>query len=171
MEWSNKNSYWWLTEKNVIFMDSEATKTVGWMISILSTIDVLLSVVLHMWSLATPCSSPQNGGKVFLNACITKKYLTLYITIFQIYRYRHGLRTHGEEIAFTAWPKINSHSQIFRYGQSIFCQSHRPKFSDFFDLCLHWVSVVRELNGEKKKTGLKTSYILRYSRSMFMYIV
>ena len=42
----------------------------------------------------------------------------------------------------TAQPKINSHSQIFRYGRSIFCQPHRPKFSDFFGLYLHWVSVV-----------------------------
>ena len=49
----------------------------------------------------------------------------------------------GEEIAFTARPKINSHSQMFRYGRSIFCLPHRPKFSDFFGLCLHWVSVVR----------------------------
>ena len=38
--------------------------------------------------------------------------------------------------------KIHSHSQIFRYGQSIFCLPHWPKFSDFFDLCLHRVSVV-----------------------------
>ena len=30
----------------------------------------------------------------------------------------------------------------FRYGQSIFHLPHRPKFSDFFDLCLHWVSLV-----------------------------
>ena len=36
-----------------------------------------------------------------------------------------------------------SQPQIFRYGQSIFCLPHRPKFSDFFDLFLHWVSVVR----------------------------
>ena len=50
-----------------------------------------------------------------------------------------------EEIVFTARPKINSHSQIFRYGRSIFCLPHRSKFSDFFDLCLHWVSVVRGL--------------------------
>jgi hypothetical protein len=57
--------------------------------------------------------------------------------------YAHELRTPGEEIAFTARPKINSHSQIFRYGRSIFCLPHRPKFSDFFELCLHWVSVVR----------------------------
>ena len=55
----------------------------------------------------------------------------------------HGLLTPREEIALTAWPKIHSHSQIFRYSQSIFCLPHRPNFSDIFDLCLHWVSVVR----------------------------
>ena len=60
----------------------------------------------------------------------------------------HGLRTPREEIAFTARPKI--HSQIFRYGRSIFCLPHRPKFSDFFDLCLHWVSVVRDYANDKK---------------------
>ena len=59
--------------------------------------------------------------------------------------YVHGLRTPREEIAFTAWPKIHSHSQIFRYGGSIFCLPHRPIFSDILDLCLHWVSVVRGL--------------------------
>ena len=42
--------------------------------------------------------------------------------------------------------KINSHSQISRYAGNIFCLPHRPKFSDFFDLCLHWVSVVRAYN-------------------------
>ena len=56
----------------------------------------------------------------------------------------HELRTPSEEIAFTALPKIKSQSQIFRYSRSIFCLPHRPKFSDFSDLCLHWVSVVRE---------------------------
>ena len=59
--------------------------------------------------------------------------------------YNHGLRTPREEIAFNARPKIQSQSQIFRYGGSIFCLPHRPKFSDIFDLCLHWVSVVRDL--------------------------
>ena len=54
----------------------------------------------------------------------------------------HGLRTPGEEIAITARSKIKSQSQIFRYGRNIFCLPHRPRFSDFFDLCLHWVSVV-----------------------------
>ena len=55
-------------------------------------------------------------------------------------------RTRRKEIAFTERPKIHSHSQIFRYGRSMFCLPHRPKFSDFFDLCLHWVSVVRVSN-------------------------
>ena len=31
---------------------------------------------------------------------------------------------------------------MFRYGQSIFCLPHWPEFSYFFDVCLHWVSVV-----------------------------
>ena len=60
-----------------------------------------------------------------------------------LYSSRQGLRTPREEIAFTARPKIHSHSQIFRYGGSIFCLPHRPIFSDILDLCLHWVSVVR----------------------------
>ena len=55
----------------------------------------------------------------------------------------HGLRTPREVIAFTARPKIQSQSQIFRYGRSIFYLPHRPNFSDIFDLCCHWVSVVR----------------------------
>ena len=38
-----------------------------------------------------------------------------------------------EENAFTAKPKINSHSQIFRHGRRIFCLPHQPKFSDLFD--------------------------------------
>ena len=55
----------------------------------------------------------------------------------------HRLGMPREEIAFTARLKIHSHSQIFRYGWSIFCLQHWPNFSDIFDLCLHWVSVVR----------------------------
>ena len=44
------------------------------------------------------------------------------------YNWQHGLRTPGEEIAFTARPKINSQSQIFRYSQRVFCLPHRPIF-------------------------------------------
>ena len=69
----------------------------------------------------------------------------LYCRILNI-TMRHELRTPGEEIAFTARQKINSQSQIFRYGRNIFNLPHRPKFSDFFDLCLHLVSVVRAMS-------------------------
>ena len=61
----------------------------------------------------------------------------------------HGLRTPREEVAFTSRPKIQSQSQIFRYGQSIFCLPHWPNFPDIFDLCLHSVSVVRDLDDAK----------------------
>ena len=66
----------------------------------------------------------------------------------------HGLRTPREEIAFTARPKIQSQSQsqIFRHNQSIFCLPHRPNFSDIFDLCLHWVSVIRAQVDSMKET-------------------
>ena len=70
-------------------------------------------------------------------------FLSLYDHLVDFIIVTHGLRTPSEEIAFNARPKIHSHSQIFRYGRSIFCLPHRPKFSDFFDLCLHWVSVLR----------------------------
>ena len=55
----------------------------------------------------------------------------------------HGLRTPEVEIAFTERPKIHTHSQNFRNGQSMFCLTNWPKFPDFSDLCLHWVFVVR----------------------------
>ena len=57
---------------------------------------------------------------------------------------------------FTTRPKIQSQSQIFRYGQSIFCLPHRPNFSDIFDLCLHWVSVVRASVDADSQKMLKT---------------
>ena len=65
------------------------------------------------------------------------------VTFVRFLGSRHRLRTPREAIAFTARPKTHSHSQIFRYGRSIFCLPHQPNFSDSFDLCLHWVSVVR----------------------------
>ena len=75
---------------------------------------------------------------------IQKKFIeNRYVSLASRHTFTHGLRTPGEEIAFTERSKIHSQSQIFRYGQSIFCLLHRSKFSDIFDLCLHWVSVVR----------------------------
>ena len=67
-----------------------------------------------------------------------------------------GLRMPREEITFTARPKIHTHSQIYRYGRSIFCLPQRPKFSDIFDLCLHWVSVVRAVAYILSSPFLKT---------------
>jgi hypothetical protein len=61
----------------------------------------------------------------------------------RVRKYR-GLRMPREEIAFTPRPELHSHSQIFWYGQSIFCLPHWPNFSDIFDSRLHWGSVVRE---------------------------
>ena len=73
-----------------------------------------------------------------------KKSTQTFLSLEAIsYRPEHGLRTPREEIAFTARPKVQSQSQIFSYGGSIFCLPHRPNLSDIFDLCLHWVSVVR----------------------------
>ena len=72
----------------------------------------------------------------------------------EVNEWQHGLRTPREEIAFTARPKIQSQSQIFRYGGSIFCLAHRPNFSDIFNLCLHWVSVVRALVHSLSRSNL-----------------
>ena len=63
--------------------------------------------------------------------------------MLEVHSFNHGLRTPREEIAFTARPKIQSQSQIFRYGQV--CHIG-PIFSDIFDLCLHWASVVHVLD-------------------------
>ena len=56
-----------------------------------------------------------------------------------------GIRTTDNQRRNTQ-PKIHPNSQIFRYSQKISCLPHRPNFSDTFDLCLHWVSVVRGLD-------------------------
>ena len=59
--------------------------------------------------------------------------------------------------------EIKSHSQIFRHGWSIFCLPHRPTFSDFFDLCLHWVSVVCACNQSKSLVFFEKSVILLHN--------
>ena len=94
------------------------------------------SISCTFWTLLLPTYYVSNISKVPLG-----------FTCVILWESDHGLRTPREEIAFTARPKIHSHSQIFRYDVgSIFCPPHRPKFSDIFDLCLHWVSVVRVSN-------------------------
>ena len=84
--------------------------------------------------------------RIFLKQMIGRELLfeiTVLLSGSAKHYLTHGLRTPREKIAFTARPKIHSHSQIVWYGGSIFCLPHRPNFSDIFDLCLHWVSVVR----------------------------
>ena len=78
------------------------------------------------------------------------------LTCVPIKEWDHVLQMPSEEIVFTAQPKIKSQSQIFRYGRSIFCLPHQPKFSDFFDLCLHWESVVREWDKFKSSPRVGT---------------
>ena len=68
------------------------------------------------------------------------------------YLINHRLRTPREEIACPARSRI--HLQIFRYNRSIFCLPQRPNYSYIFDLYLHWVSVVRVINVDKKSTFL-----------------
>ena len=81
-------------------------------------------------------------NKTDTHAGLGKKGVEVSAQITFAYECIHGLRTPREETAFTARPKIQSQSQIFRYGGSIFRLPHPPNFSDIFDLCLHWVSVV-----------------------------
>ena len=109
--------------------------------------------------------------------------MTILYWLFSLNQFKHGLRTPREEITFTARPKIHSHSQIFRYGRSIFCLPHRPNFSDIFDLCLHWVSVVRvwkvdffvkfyclwicKIHSAKSAEKRPTQYIVLWSSTQF----
>ena len=51
----------------------------------------------------------------------------------------HGLWRLSEEIAFSKYGQKSTPTPNF------LGLPHRPKFSDFFDLYLHWVSVVRAL--------------------------
>ena len=57
----------------------------------------------------------------------------------------HGLQTPSEEIAFTARAKIKSQSQVCigTVQWKHILSAILPIISGFFDLCLHWVSVVR----------------------------
>ena len=55
----------------------------------------------------------------------------------------HGLRTPGEEIAFTARPKFTPTPKFLGTAEAYFVCHIGPSFQNFFDLCLHWVSVVR----------------------------
>ena len=80
----------------------------------------------------------------FYSVCLIQGWQLLQYS--KLYNTDYG---HPEKKQPIARPKIQSQSQIFRYGRSIFCLPHRPKFPDFFDLCLHWVSIVRDTGGPR----------------------
>ena len=103
---------------------------------------VCFSLPIDLYSVVSHAVQLDFKAAFFSVRCIfhSKVPITLLRTLCN--PFSHGLRMPSEETAFTGWPKIHSHSKIFRYGRSICCLPHRPKFSDFFDLCLHWVSVV-----------------------------
>ena len=94
-------------------------------------------------------------------AVLYEKVCLLRTFLLRVHHMHHGLRTPREEKAFTARPKIQSQSQVFSNGQSIFCLPHQLNFSDIFDLCLHWVSKVRGLKhggkNEIKEVALNKS--------------
>ena len=97
------------------------------------------------WRIQLPSGFSGQNSSQFLKRILQYPFdKNASIILFEsTYVWKHGVRTPREEIAFTARPKIQSQSQIFRYGRSIFCLPHRPNISDIFDLCLHWLSVVR----------------------------
>ena len=47
--------------------------------------------------------------------------------------------------------KFNPNPKFLSTAEAYFCLPHRPNFSDIFDLCLHWVSVVRDFAQLLKK--------------------
>ena len=52
----------------------------------------------------------------------------------------HGGRMHDKEMACRTRPIITPQTQIFSYLSATF----GPNTSEFFDICLHWVSVVHD---------------------------
>ena len=102
---------------------------------------------------------------------------SLYVAVLtKSHACSHGLLTPREEITFTAArPKIQSQSQSFVFGRSIFCLPHRPNLLDIFDLCLHWVSVVRassatDCNKNKNLNfiGFSQEHLTNYARPFFL---
>ena len=89
---------------------------------------------------------------------------------------KHGLRTPGEEIAFTERPKIHSHSQIFRYGRSIFCLPHWPKFLWFMPSLGVRSPCLKQLNFQMRLLIMDHSVYrrveeLRNLKIMMMYVI
>ena len=85
----------------------------------MQTPDLLISK--HKTTFKSNCSVLKKSGLENIK-CMGSKATMQWSPNIEVYISTHGLRTPGEEITFTAWPKI--HSQIFRYGQSIYFVCH-----------------------------------------------
>ena len=73
---------------------------------------------------------------------------------------KNGLRTPGEEIAFTAWPKINSQSQHFLGTAEAYIVCHiGPKFQISWIYAFIGFPVVRASTPWFKSLGLESSWL------------
>ena len=56
---------------------------------------------------------------------------------------------HDKEMAYRTWPRITPQSQMFNIAEAF-----NPDISYFFDLCLHWMSLVRGLSYLHRSVGI-----------------
>ena len=76
---------------------------------------------------------------------LTPRHSCFWVVFFTEYSAMGAFTDYGHPER--KWPSLHGRNftpKIFRYSRSIFCLPHRPNFSDIFDLCLHWVSIVRD---------------------------
>ena len=92
--------------------------------------------------------------------------ITIIISCYLI----HGLRTPGEEIAFTARP-IHSHTQIFRYSEAYFVCHIGPNFQNsLIDASGCPLSLYVSIkHGLRTDEGLKTDFVSSFL-VLFLYI-
>ena len=64
------------------------------------------------------------------------------------YETEHGLRMPERGNCLDCTVEKQVPFPNFRHFRSIFCLPLMSTFSDFFDLCLHWLSIVRETEHE-----------------------
>ena len=112
----------------------------GWFCKILSENDFLcLNPAKHSQNISSPIKCLLLGSKK----------QPKIISSLEIHLPHQNLRSIIPRTMEARWgnhlyctTKDHSTYQIFRHGRSIFCLPHQLKFSDFFDLLLHWVFAV-----------------------------
>ena len=58
------------------------------------------------------------------------------------------------EMAYKTWPRITPQSQMFNVAEAYLSATFNPDISNFFDLCLHWMSLVRGLSYLHRSVGI-----------------